>query len=159
MVDRDSRNRLAQALRHYVSGRMTNDELDDVIVNWEDRGAVAVKEMSWQLYDDMSTHKATGRHHLDKSARREISRWIVFLYSDREYVWPEYSFIQIFNWPLNLLTIGWWERMKRRKWQKFAESGDSSVWPFFCKQEFKQAIRHPKLLSGHASAPPSPPES
>jgi len=148
MVDRDSRNRLAETLRHYVSGKVTNDDLADLVVNHEDRGAVAVYQMSWQLYDDLYQHKATGCHHLGNSARREIARWIAFLYSDQEYIWPEYSFIQIFNWPLNLVTLGWWERMKRRKWQRFIESGDSSVWPFFCRHDFKRAITHPKLLSG-----------
>lgn len=147
MVDRDSRNRLAETLRHYVSGQVTNDDLADLDLNQKDRGAVAVYQMSWRLYDDLYQHKATGRHYLDKSAQREISRWIGFLYSDQEYIWPEYRFIQIFNWPLNLLTLGWWEKMKRRKWQRFAESGDSSVWPFFCRQDFKRAIRQPKLLS------------
>lgn len=60
MIHRDSRNRLAEALRHYVSGRITNDELDDVEVDWRDRGAVAVKQMAWQLYDDLRTHYVEG---------------------------------------------------------------------------------------------------
>lgn len=70
MVDRESRNRLAGALRHYVSGQITNDELDAVVVDWRDRGAVAVSQMAWYLYDDCYTHKAKGSHYLHKDATR-----------------------------------------------------------------------------------------
>ena len=155
MIHRESRNRLAEALRHYVAGRITNDDLNDVDVDWRDRGAVAVYEMAWQLYDDTSQHKSTGRHYLGKDARREISRWIAFLYSNEEYLWPEYSFFQVLNWPLNLLTFGWWEKMKRRKWEQFLQSGDFSVWPFCQKEQLQKVIQRPRLLSGRARTAPS----
>ena len=56
MIHRESRDRLAEALRQYVSGRITNDDLDSVDVDWRDRGAIAIQCMAWQLYDDMRTH-------------------------------------------------------------------------------------------------------
>jgi hypothetical protein len=155
MVHPESRKRLAEALTHYVSGQITNDDLNAVVVDWRDRGAVAVYEMAWGLYDDTSQHKATGRHHLGKDARRKISRWIAFLYSDEEYLWPEYSFIQIVNWPFNLLTFGWWEKMKRRKWQQFLESGDFTVWPFCSKEQLQKIIQKPTLLSGRPRTAPT----
>jgi hypothetical protein len=155
MVHPESRKRLAEALRHYVSGQITNDDLNAVVVDCRDRGAVAVYEMAWGLYDDTSQHKATGRHHLGKDVRRTISRWIAFLYSDEEYLWPEYSFIQIVNWPFNLLTFGWWEKMKRRKWEQFLESGDFTVWPFCNKVQLQKIIQRPTLLSGRPSAAPT----
>ena len=148
MIHRESRNILAEALRHYVSGQITNDDLDCVDVDWRDRGAVVVKEMAWQLYDDNYTHKARGNHNLDRKARKEIARWIAFLYSDTEYIWPEYSFIQIINWPLNLITFGRWEKMKRRKWEQFLEAGDFDVWPFCRREELEAVLRRPKLLAG-----------
>jgi hypothetical protein len=93
MIDRVSRDALAQALRHYVAGLITNDDLDDVItMRGPDRGVVAVSEMAWTLYDDMVEHRATGEHALDKEGRHEIVRWIAFLYSNEEYSWPEFSF-------------------------------------------------------------------
>ena len=146
MIHRESRDRLAETLRHYVSGQITNDDLDDVSVDWRDRGAIAVHQMAWRLYDDNSQHKATGKHYLDRKARRQIARWILFLHSDQEYYWPEYSFIQIINWPLNVLTFGWWERMKKRKWDQFLEAGDFDVWPFCRKEELQKAIENPKLM-------------
>ena len=45
MVHRESRDDLAIALRQYASRQITNDDLDCVVVDWRDRGAVAVKEM------------------------------------------------------------------------------------------------------------------
>lgn len=137
---------MAQALRQYVSGHIHNDELDSVEVDWRDRGAVYIQEMAWHLYDDMYRHYAKGRHYLDKTIRKEISRWIVFLHSDNEYLWPEYSFIQIVNWPMNLLTLGWRERKKKKKWEQFLEAGDFQVWPFCSKKELQKAISRPRLL-------------
>jgi len=148
MIDRQSRNRLAEALRHYVAGQITNDDLYTVEVDWRDRGAQAVWSMAWGLYDDLSKHKATGPHYLNKNDRREIARWIAFLYSDEEYVWPEYNLLQIVNWPLNVLTFGWWERMKKRKWGQFLEAGDFSVWPFCKREQLDRILHEPKLLSG-----------
>lgn len=147
MIHRESRNNLAEALRHYVSGQITNDNLDDIEVDWRDRGAIAVKDIAWGLYDDLSEHKATETHYLNKDARHEIAKWIIFLHSDQEYIWPEYSFMQIVNWPMNILTFGWWEKMKEKRWQEFQEAGDHEAWPFSSKEELEKFRRKPKLLS------------
>ncbi|MCX6546119.1 MAG: hypothetical protein NTV05_17125 [Acidobacteria bacterium] len=148
MIHRASRDRLAERLRHYVSGRITNDDLDEVEVDWRDRGAVAVKQMAWQLYDDTKNHFVEGRLPRGSVGRRTVSRWIAFLYSNEEYFWPEYSFIRIVNWPLNLVTFGWWERMKRRKWEEFLEAGDFEAWPFCRKDVLRVIVREPRLLAG-----------
>lgn len=75
---------------------------------------VAVKQMAWQLYDDLRTHYVEGNLGRGSDGRKTIARWIIFLQSDKEYLWPEYSFIRVINWPLNLLTLGWWEKIKRK---------------------------------------------
>lgn len=148
LVHRESRNRLAEALRQYLSGRITNDELDDIEVDWRDRGAVAVKERAWQLYDDLRTHYVEGNLTRGSEGRRTVALWIAFLHSDMEYLWPEYSFMQILNWPMNLLTLGWWGRMKKRKWEQFLEAGDFNVWPFCTKEELESVLQKPQLLAG-----------
>jgi hypothetical protein len=148
MIDRPSRDRLATTLRQYVSGRITNDDLDDIEVDWRDRGAVAVKERAWCLYDDNYQHRAVGKHFLERPARDEIGRWILFLHSDHEYTWPQFSFLQIVNWPLNLLTLGWWERRKQVRFDEFKAAGDFSVWPFVTRQDYDSALSHPKYLAG-----------
>ncbi len=147
MIHRESRDRLAVALRHYVVGLITNDDLSEVEVDWRDSGAVAVYQMAWQLYDDNKSHYAKGRHSLTKEQRRHVVRWIAFLYSDSEYLWPEHSLMQIINWPLNLLTFGWWERRKQRRWVEYQEAGDISVWPFTSKAELEEVRKAPRLLS------------
>jgi hypothetical protein len=153
MIDRAYRDNLATALQQYVSGRITNDDLDEIGVDWRDRGAVAVKERAWSLYDDTYQHRAVGRHPLPRSARDEIDRWILFLHSDLEYVWPQFSFFQIVNWPLSLLTFGWWEMRKQRKFHEFMAAGDFSVWPFVAKEDYDMALRNPRYLSGpHAGS-------
>ena len=147
MIDRTSRNGLAAALRHYVSGVITNDDLDEVDVDWRDRGAAVIKDRSWCLYDDTHQHRATGRHYLSKPARDEIGRWILFLHSDLEYTWPEFNFIRTVFWPMNLLTFGWWERRKQKRFEEFTMAGEFSVWPFVSRADYEQALAKPKYLA------------
>ena len=146
MIHRPSRETLALALRRYVSSQITNDDLDDVDVDWRDRGAVAVKEMAWSLYDDMHEHRVGNDLPRGSEARKTIALWIVFLHSDAEYLWPEHSFIQVFNWPLNILTFGWWERNKARRWQQFLEAGDFAAWPFCARSELEEAVSSPRFF-------------
>jgi len=148
MIDRQSRNCLALTLRRYVAGIVHNDDLAEVQVDWRDRGANAVYQMAWNLYSDNCQHYAKERHAIPREVKREIAKWILFLRTDREYLWPEYSFIGIYNWPMNLLTFGWWEARKRRRWEEFLKAGDFCVWPFLHKTELEEAIKRPTLLSG-----------
>ena len=141
---------LAEALRHYVSGLITNDDLDEVDVDWRDRGAAAVKDRSWGLYDDTYQHRATGRHYFSKPDRDEIGRGILFLHSDREYTWPEFNFLQVVNWPMNLLTFGSWERRKEERFKSFKTAGDYNVWPFVSRAEYQQALAQPKYFARSA---------
>ena len=148
MIDRNSRNTLAEVLRHYVSGLVTNDDLDDVEVDWRDRGAVAVKGRAWSLYSDNYQHRAIEKHYLQKPAREEIGHWILFLHSDLEYMWPDYSFVQTYNRPFNILTLGWWELQKKKKFDEFMAAGDFSVWPFLSKQDYEASLEHPRFFAG-----------
>jgi hypothetical protein len=49
---------------------------------------------------------------------------------------------------MDLLTFGWWEKMKRRRWEEFLRAGDFSVWPFCRREELQDLLRNPKLLGG-----------
>jgi hypothetical protein len=149
MICEQSRDRLALALRRYVAGRISNDDLDDVEVDWRDRGAVAVKQMAWRLYDDTTHHFAKGRHAIRRDGKRIVAKWIVFLHGDKEYLWPDYSFIQIINWPLNLFTFGWWEKRKDIRRKEFEQAGDFSAWPFIAMAELNDAVQNPRYLAGH----------
>lgn len=149
MVDRPSRNLIALRLRQYVSGRVTNDDLDDAM--WEiadDRGAVAVSEMAWRLYDDTTKHRATGRHYLSAEARREISRWILFLDTDLEYEWPDYSFVSIDPLFLSFFTFGIAGMVHNRRWRSFSAAGPFEIWPFMRQEDLDDAVRKPRRLNG-----------
>jgi hypothetical protein len=148
MICRESRDCLALALRRYVAGRISNDDLDRVRVDRRDRGAVAVRRMAWGLYSDTKRHHATGRYAINRDAKRIVVRSIVFLHPDREYLWPDYSPVQIYNWPLNLLTFGWWERRKKVRREEFERAGNFGVWPFVATTDFEDAIRRPRYLAG-----------
>ena len=148
MICRKSRNDLALALRRYVAGRTSNNDLEEIAVDWRDRGAVAVKQMAWGLYSDLASHRAIGKHAISRENKRAVARWIIFLHSDNEYLWPEYSFVQIVNWPMNSLTFGWWERRKDLRLQEFREAGDFAAWPFVSKDDLNKALQMPRYLVG-----------
>ena len=147
MVHRPSRAELALALRRYVSRRITNDQLASVQLDWRDRGAVAVSGMAWRLYDDMYSHRAVGRHAITGALRRDVSRWIVFLQSDQEYLWPEYNFVEVSPGFSSILTFGWWGRKHRQRWKEFSEAGDLSVWSFIDQQAELAARSTPRYLA------------
>ena len=152
MIHRPSRDRLALALRRYAAKRITNDQLAEIDVDWRDRGAVAVKEMAWRLYDDMHTHKAVGRHALNSTGRRMVARWVMFLHSDLEYVWPEYNFMRAAPGILSAFTLGWWGRREGRRWREFLDAGDFEVWPFIDKESESGARNRPKFLAATSEA-------
>lgn len=142
MIDRTSRDKLAEALRQYASGRITNYAFDDIDVDKRDLGAVEVKHAVWHLYDDLYEHKAVNNFYINKNARKEIARWIVFLQSDKEYIWPKMSVIDML---LSVLTFGFYGKLLQKQWGKM---GDSDAWPFIDKNELNKVISKPKLLAG-----------
>ncbi|MEM6495189.1 MAG: hypothetical protein AAF709_00535 [Pseudomonadota bacterium] len=108
-----------------------------------------MKERAWALYDDLYEHRARGRHDIIGDDRREVAKWIVFLHSDCEYVWPEYSFIQTeVTWLEEFLTFGLWKKHREQKWREFVQAGDFDRWPFVCSSDLTSAIANPRLFAG-----------
>jgi hypothetical protein len=56
--------------------------------------------------------------------------------------------LAIYNWPMNVLTLGRWEREKQKRWEEFQSAADFTIWPFATKTEFTIALAKPKLLAG-----------
>lgn len=152
MIDRAARNNLAESLRHFVSGQITNDEFMERGSNSKDPAVNAVSHMTWQFYDDLKEHYLKGEYRIPDEHRKDIARWILFLYSDQKYEWPKYRFIQIYNWPMNLLTLGWWERRKEDNFKKFMASGEYEYWPFMSEVEYKKSLNNPKLFKNTKSS-------
>lgn len=142
MIDKVSRDKLAEALRQYVSGRITNYTLDDIKVDKRDHGAAEIKLAAWYLYDDLHEHKALDSFYIDKENRKEIARWIVFLQSNEEYIWPK---MKIVDMLLSILTFGLYGKVIQKRWKKL---GDTSVWPFDSDKKLKKALEKPRLLAG-----------
>ena len=142
MIDRVSRDKLAETLRQYVSGRITNYTLDDLQTNNKDQGVKAISHAAWFLYDDLHEHKAVGNYKLDKENKHDISKCIVFLQSNEEYLWSNPSIRQ------NLITIFTFGLYK--KISLTDKDGDVKAWPFFKNKELKNAQKNPKLLAGNA---------
>ena len=148
MIDRDARNNMAVLVRRLVACRITNDDFEEEVPRSDDPAIHAVHGMAWRLYSDLETHFLNGRHSIPKDGRREIARWILFLYSNEEYAWPDYSFFQANDWLMNLLTFGWWERRKESQLNQFKAAGDFNVWPFINRASFDSAVNNPTLLTG-----------
>jgi hypothetical protein len=68
-----------------------------------------------------------------------------------ENLWPEYSFIEFINLPMNVLTLGW-EKHERKRWRQFLEAGDFAAWPFITKTELATALNRPRFLAGSRHA-------
>jgi hypothetical protein len=149
MIDRPTRTRLAEGLRHLVAGTMTNLVFDDILLEQaersEDRGVREIAAQAWLLYDDFHVH----RIEITDGARRDIARWILFLHSDCEFEWPKQP-LGIVAWPVSLVDhltgrrFRLYERAFRRVW------GDFRYWPFFRKHDYDASLQTPKLLRGAA---------
>lgn len=158
MIDRRRRDQLAEVLRHFVAGRLTNDQYEGRVdrifegmgpARNEDQGIWAVYERTWFLYDDIRAHSLTGQWALTPEARGEVARWIVFLYTDREYEWSITEFISLPSCLLNVVTLGLWGWvMGPRRERQLKSMGDWGLWPFMHTQEYEDARRMPRLLCG-----------
>lgn len=141
MIDREARNRYAQLLRHFASGRITNFDYDDGFdaIDSKDDAILQIYVALWPSYSDVRKHTMTGSHALTREQRHIVARWITFLYSDFEYEWP------VTKWGgclLNLFTLGLWKRLSKPN-----PGGEDAAWPFFHKADLAAELHHPRLLA------------
>jgi hypothetical protein len=96
MTNREQRKALSQALRRLVTGRMSNDDFDDLFHDgFEESEDAAVKEIAvfcYGLYssDTLLPYRLQGRHRVSAEVRQMACRCVLFLQSDLEYEWPPY---------------------------------------------------------------------
>src|SRR5262249_42521171 len=151
MIDRDARDKAATQLRRFVSGKITNDEFEDSEIVTSDRAIKAIWGTAWCFYDDFKVHRLTGRHRLPPAQRRECLRWILFLDSDHEYVWPDISLpgvdplrrVRVGAKYLGFLMSG---GLTAEKARQFLAAGDYQAWPFASHVQYKGALRQPRRL-------------
>lgn len=146
MIDRTSRNQLAELIRSLATGDITNDQFEDALPVSEDRAIDEVySNGAWRLYSDLHEHKLKDKYALTKEDIHLISRWILFLKSNYEYEWPV---ITTREKLLSLFTCGIWRKRMQAKW---GETGDINYWPFVNEAQF-EAAKHEKGYLGFGNS-------
>ena len=145
-VDSAARKEYAALLRHLAAGLITNREFEMRSPYWREIGLHELDWAVWPLYDDFHEHKLTCDYQVTPEGRKFIARMILFLRSDLPYRWPrETGISQLPITLLSLLTLGWFRRWWR---SRRAPDGDNSVWPFYTRAEYDEALTRPPYLHG-----------
>ena len=148
MIDRVSRDKLAELLHQFVAGRITNDEFQDRSPRSGDPAVREVVKEAWLLYDDLREHRLTGKWKLTPQTRTDVAQWIMFLKTDQPYEWPVFpGWLELAFMAVNLSLLGLLGFFTHR-W--FANKGEIEVWPFIRRKDFESAKAVPKYLSGVA---------
>lgn len=150
MVDISARRQYGELLRHFFAARCTNDEYEE---RAEKLGAEETHDAAlgliwcevWTTYDDFSEHRMNGPYKLDKSGKRTVARWILFLQNDLEYEYPHSTLRHKLRRLVTILTFGKFPRFRE---PPLKDLGDCEVWPFFRVEDYECALRSPKLLCG-----------
>ena len=150
MIDRKARDEFAELLRHFIAGRMTNEE-------FENRAPLSSKDLAifeiwwlaaWRLYDDFDEHTLTEEYGASDDERREIARCVLFLKTDQEYQWPRHSTLKELLGNLRYLIsfgcLSVYDPMELLD----ATAGDLEAWPFIGLKDLEIARRRPPYLAG-----------
>ncbi|MEH6544579.1 MAG: hypothetical protein V7721_11635 [Porticoccaceae bacterium] len=147
MIDRNARNAVAEAARHYVTGLSTNFTFDEALFNlkFKDQAIEPICQNLWLIYDDLREHKHEGLWRLSEEQREIVIRIIMFLKSNIEYRWPTvptwYSSMRPLIW---LFTFSLGAKVLD---QKFEFIDNENVWPFRDSNEVQEAKDDPKYLA------------
>ena len=151
MIDRIARDEYSLLLRRFFSGGITNfdyeKEFDSIPEEFDadDWSIIAIYQAIWPCYCDLSKHKMTGKNSLTAEGKKTVARFILFLHTDYPYEWPKPK-VEIGMALLRLLTFGLFG--KRAADDSDERTGDDEVWPFFRKEDYDEALKQPKFLSG-----------
>jgi len=134
LIDRESRDRVALALRQFGSGRLAQHDLDNVMRRAEDSpdlGVATLAEAIYWQFLNLGPNRLVGRHALEPKARRGVARWVLFLRSNEPYVWPRRG-PSLLDVVRAFLTLGdsWIKRC-----EEWSRTGDEKLWPFVSRQQ------------------------
>lgn len=146
-IDRAGRDRLSEALRHFLSGQITNFTfIERAPFQSADRAVREIDNAVWGLYDDMRQHRLTGRDAPSAQHKEAAARCVLFLQTDLQWEWPVKSFGEtLVAFVTDLLTLGLLRSHRRRQYEA---AGDFSVWPFVRRADYDAALQAPRLLAG-----------
>lgn len=144
VIDVQARRKAALAARRFVSGQISNFEFEDLIPSSKDPAIWAIEDTLWSFYDDFDEHTLKGKWAPPEETRKLMNRWVLFLYSREEYLWPRISYP-----GLRPFEIGFWGRLFKRhiKQAEFMSAGDFTYWPFIDAESFENANNSTVLLS------------
>ena len=132
-VDHNASRQIADALRAFAAGQITNDEFEDRLPDSGDPLVRIAENYGWSLYPDHKSIYAKGEYALSKTVKAEIARLVLMLRSDQDFPWPRSKP----SMTLNILTLG----SARRRWTqthgKRAKAMDLAAWPFASRQALK----------------------
>ena len=166
MIDVARRTMLADVTHEYLAGMLTNYEYEkrkgEVVAGLRafamprsDNDPLLAPMLHHLFFfnfahGDLDEYRLTHEYKLTIAQRREVLRWILFLRSDREYLWPPFQwgldgfFADIGHSLMSLLTLGYWRKRQRRifdrEFQRFKLAGDYDVWPFICREDYEAAL-------------------
>ena len=144
MIDFEARKVAAQAARRFVSGRLSNFEFENSMPSSKDPALWAIEDTLWCFYDNFDEHVFKGQWEPTEETRELMNRWVLFLYSEEEYLWPKGSYP-----GLRPFEVGFWGRLFNRhiKQAEFMSAGDFNYWPFISMESFENAKSSPVLVS------------
>jgi len=115
-------------------------------------------ELCWGLYDDTRQHKLTKPDKLTKESLQIIARCILFLHSDKEYIWTYFDTtnpllkFSLMDLLLSTLTLGNHYKNKKQEhsisYYQWQQQGDFEVWPFFRRMDYQNQLGFQPFLNG-----------
>jgi hypothetical protein len=151
MVDKLARRQAAEAIRHFLGGRITNEEFLNRYPHSKDPAIWALDDTLWGFYDDLEEHTLTGRFAVPRELREQVIRWIMFLHTDEEYCWPRITApgMRAYYRPSWLGRVTGFSKFIEKRSAAFMAHGDYDVWPFLSCEDFERARQRPLLLAGN----------
>jgi len=155
---------MAVLLRHLAIGRITDNQFD-----------AALKPLSFSGQDRIFDAIFEETYDIEAAPRHEVARWILFLQSENEYIWPGMDGLpnpfyvvatslialvlaNVFHspgiaWGVTIAGYVVIANVAARRSPKRYKPGDLKVWPFHKQDDFDEAKRHPRLLNGNRTMP------
>lgn len=163
MIDRKARDEAAVMLRRFIGGQITNDDFVDRYPVSSDPAIAAFASAIWPYYSDTHQHSMIGKYRLSGSERRRIVPWILFLDSDRDYVWPAIDYpsvdprtrIRKLARLRRLMTLGLSAALNGAQAKAFLAAGHYDSWPFARKSDLRHALANPRRLARRAKISPA----
>lgn len=171
MVDRKIRNEIACLLQDFTAGLMTNEELDRGLpccYKSDDHTARDIADMLTFNYEIVcpfeKPHYINHKGPIDRKGRRQLARIAMYLRTDLEHAEPKsrssmvgivMALLALAALPVMLATgLVCSVRQALQRWLDTPRADPNladELWPFVSLDEYKEALKRPKLLCGQRS--------